>query len=82
MVSRQGDSPATETRTEKMLEVLGKKVAEVHHSCVDDRMNSLSTIEKLASIENHVYQLMQSIDSIPEENLKMMQKIKDSERRT
>ncbi|XP_069388060.1 cilia- and flagella-associated protein 100 isoform X2 [Paralichthys olivaceus] len=65
-----------------MLNALGEKVAEVHRSCVDDRMTNLSTLEKLATIENHLSVLLQSIESIPEESLAMMKKIKDSERRT
>ncbi|XP_035017559.2 cilia- and flagella-associated protein 100 [Hippoglossus stenolepis] len=65
-----------------MLDALGEKVAEVHRSCVDDRMTNLSTLEKLATIENHLSVLLQSLESIPEESLDMMKKIKDSERRT
>ncbi|XP_060934941.1 cilia- and flagella-associated protein 100 [Limanda limanda] len=65
-----------------MLDALGEKVAEVHRSCVDDRMTNLSTLEKLATIENHLSLLLQSLESIPEESLDMMKKIKDSERRT
>lgn len=63
------------------LDALDEKVAEVHHSCVDDRVSSLTTLEKLGSIENYMLLLLQSIESIPEENLEMMQKIKDSEKR-
>lgn len=65
-----------------MLDALGEKVAEVHRSCVDDRMTNLSTLEKLASIENHMSLLLQGLESIPEESLEMMKKIKDSERRS
>ncbi|KAG7518983.1 hypothetical protein JOB18_048619 [Solea senegalensis] len=65
-----------------LLDNLGEKVAEVHRSCVNDRMTNLSTLEKLASIENHLSLLLQSLESIPEESLVMMKKIKDSERRS
>eukprot|EP00064_Thunnus_orientalis_P004262 superscaffoldBa00000384_g4273 len=65
-----------------MLDALGEKVAEVHRCCVDDRVTNLSTLEKLASIENHMSLLLQSLDSIPEESLEMMKKVKDSERRS
>ncbi len=65
-----------------MLDALGEKVAEVHRCCVDDRITNLSTLEKLASIENRMSLLLQGLESIPEENLEMMRKIKDSERRS
>lgn len=65
-----------------MLDALGEKVAEVHRCCLDDRVTNLSTLEKLASIENHLSLLLQSLESIPEESLEMMKKIKDSERRS
>ncbi|XP_070693347.1 cilia- and flagella-associated protein 100-like [Pempheris klunzingeri] len=65
-----------------MLDVLGEKVAEVHRCCVDNRMTNLNTLEKLASIENRMSLLLQGLESIPEESLEMMKKIKDSERRS
>ncbi|KAG8004259.1 hypothetical protein GBF38_009179 [Nibea albiflora] len=65
-----------------MLDALGEKVAEVHCSCVDERMTNLSTVEKLANIENHMSSLLENLEGIPGENLEMMKKIKDSEKRT
>lgn len=65
-----------------LLDALSEKVAEVHCSCVDDRVTNLNTLEKLANIEKRLSLLLQSIESIPEEKLELMKKIKDSERRT
>ncbi|XP_049442595.1 cilia- and flagella-associated protein 100-like [Epinephelus fuscoguttatus] len=65
-----------------MLDALGEKVVEVHRCCVDDRITNLSTLEKLANIENRMSLLLQGLESIPEENLEIMKKIKDSERRS
>lgn len=65
-----------------MLDTLGEKVAEVHRCCVDDRMTNLSTLEKLANIENRMSLLLQGLESIPAESLVMMKRIKDSERRS
>ncbi|XP_019111485.2 cilia- and flagella-associated protein 100 isoform X2 [Larimichthys crocea] len=65
-----------------MLDALGEKVAEVHGSCVDERLTNLNTVEKLANIENHMSSLLESLDGIPGESLEMMKKIKDSEKRT
>lgn len=65
-----------------MLDALSEKVAEVHRCCVDDRMTNLSTLEKLANIENRMSLLLQGLESIPEESLEMMKKIKDSEKRS
>ncbi|XP_054454082.1 cilia- and flagella-associated protein 100 [Anoplopoma fimbria] len=65
-----------------MLDALGEKVAEVHRRCVDDRITNLSTLEKLANIENRMALLLQGLESLPEESLKMIKKIKDSERRS
>lgn len=65
-----------------MLDALSKKVAEVHRSCVDDRMTNLSTSEKLASIEHRLASLQLCLESIPKDTLETMKKIKESERRT
>ncbi|XP_037118408.1 cilia- and flagella-associated protein 100 [Syngnathus acus] len=65
-----------------MMRALGEKVSEVYRCCVDDRLNSRSTLEKLASIEKQMSSLLHSIEDIPKESLETMQKIKDSERRT
>ncbi|KAF3837981.1 hypothetical protein F7725_009749 [Dissostichus mawsoni] len=65
-----------------VLDDLGDKVDEVHRCCVDDRITNLSTLEKLANIENRIALLLQSLESIPEDSLEMMKKIKDSERRS
>lgn len=65
-----------------MLDALGEKVAEVHRCCVDDRISNLSTLEKLANIENRMSLVLQGLESIPDESLEMMKKIKDSERRS
>ncbi|KAJ4945728.1 hypothetical protein JOQ06_023407 [Pogonophryne albipinna] len=65
-----------------VLDDLGDKVDEVHCCCVDDRITNLSTLEKLANIENRIALLLQSLESIPEDSLEMMKKIKDSERRS
>ncbi|KAM9741686.1 cilia- and flagella-associated protein 100-like [Menidia menidia] len=65
-----------------MLESLGEKVAEVHRSCVDDRITNLSTLEKVANIESRMFSLLLSLESIPEGRLEMLKKIKDSEQRS
>ncbi|XP_074530573.1 cilia- and flagella-associated protein 100 isoform X2 [Halichoeres trimaculatus] len=67
---------------DSMWDTLDEKVTEIHNCCVDDRMTNLSTLEKLTNIENHISFLLQSLESIPEESLVMMRKIKDSERRS
>ncbi|XP_068181202.1 cilia- and flagella-associated protein 100 [Antennarius striatus] len=65
-----------------MLNTLGQKVAEVYHCCVNDAMTNLSTLEMLAAIESRMSSVLQSLESIPEESLEMMRKIKDKERRS
>lgn len=65
-----------------LLDALSEKVAEVHRSCMDDRMTKLNTLEKLTNIEKRLSLLLQSLESIPEEKLELMKKIKDSEKRT
>ncbi|XP_068596202.1 cilia- and flagella-associated protein 100 [Brachionichthys hirsutus] len=65
-----------------MLDALGKKVAEVYRCCVNDALTNLSTLEMLAAIENRMSLVLQSLESIPEESLEMMRKIKDKERRS
>uniref|UniRef100_A0A1A8HB02 Coiled-coil domain containing 37 n=1 Tax=Nothobranchius korthausae TaxID=1143690 RepID=A0A1A8HB02_9TELE len=65
-----------------MLEALSEKVAEVHRSCVDDRMTNLSTLERMVGIENRVLSLLQSLEDIPQDRLDMIKKIKDSEKRS
>ncbi|KAM8732982.1 cilia- and flagella-associated protein 100-like [Acanthopagrus schlegelii] len=65
-----------------MLEALGAKVAVVHRCCVDDRTTNISTLEKLTNTEKRMSVLLQDLESIPEDSLEMMKKIKDSERRS
>ncbi|MEQ2264184.1 hypothetical protein XENORESO_010012 [Xenotaenia resolanae] len=65
-----------------MLDALGEKVAEVYSSCVENRITNLSTLEKVANIENCISSLLQSLESMPEERLAMIKKIKDSEKRS
>ncbi|XP_077389235.1 cilia- and flagella-associated protein 100 isoform X2 [Festucalex cinctus] len=65
-----------------MMRALGEKVSEVYRCCVDDRLSSFSTLEKLAGIEKQMSSLLHCLEDIPKERLEMMQKIKDSERRT
>lgn len=65
-----------------MLESLDAKVAEVQRCLVEDRSPGQSTLEKLASVENCMTVVLQSLESMPEESLKMLKKIMDRERRT
>ncbi|KAF7662354.1 hypothetical protein LDENG_00237760 [Lucifuga dentata] len=67
---------------EIMMEAVGGKVAGVFHSCVDDRITNLRTIEMLAKIENRVCLLMETLENIPAETLAVVRMIKDKERRT
>lgn len=67
---------------DSMLESLDAKVAEVQRCLVEDRSNNQSTLEKLATIENCMSAVLQSLESMPEETLKMLKKIMDRERRT
>ncbi|XP_047463428.1 cilia- and flagella-associated protein 100-like [Mugil cephalus] len=64
-----------------MLQTLAQKVATVHSS-VDKRLTNLSTLEKLASIENRASLLLEEIESIPQETLHTLRCIKDKERRS
>uniref|UniRef100_A0A1A7ZF40 Coiled-coil domain containing 37 n=1 Tax=Nothobranchius furzeri TaxID=105023 RepID=A0A1A7ZF40_NOTFU len=65
-----------------MLEALSEKVAEVHRSCVDDRVTNLSTLERVVGIENRVLSLLQSLEDVPQDRLDMIKKVKDSEKRS
>lgn len=65
-----------------MLDALEQKVGEVYACCVDDGVTNISTLEKLTQIESHVSSVLQSLNSIPEDNLKTLNKIMNHERRT
>lgn len=65
-----------------MLESLDAKVTEVQRCLVEDRPTNQSTLEKLATIENCMSAVLQGLESMPEESLKMLKKIMDRERRT
>lgn len=65
-----------------MFEALDQKVGEVYSRCVDDEMTNISTLEKLTQIESHVSSVLQSLNSIPEEKFKTLNKIMNHERRT
>ncbi|XP_038584383.1 cilia- and flagella-associated protein 100-like isoform X2 [Micropterus salmoides] len=74
------DSLKTEDQ-DVLLDALGRKVKEVHHCCVDSRLTTLSTLEKLSSVEYRMSLLLQLIETIPEESLEALRQIKDNERR-
>lgn len=65
-----------------MLEALDQKVDEVYSCCLDNGATNISTLDKLTQIESHVSSVLQSLNSIPEENLKTLNKIMNHERRT
>lgn len=65
-----------------MLESLDAKIAEVQRCLVEDRSPNQTTLEKLATVENCMTVVLQSLESMPEESLKMLKKIMDRERRT
>ncbi|XP_061582387.1 cilia- and flagella-associated protein 100 [Cololabis saira] len=65
-----------------MLQALREKVTEVHSSCVEDGMTNLSTLEKVGNIESCISALLQDLKSIPEGKLQLMERIKESEKRT
>lgn len=67
---------------DSMLENLDAKVAEVQRCLVEDRSSNQTTLEKLATIENCMSTVLQGLESMPEESLKMLKKIMDRERRT
>lgn len=67
---------------DSMLESLDAKVAEVQRCLVEDRSPNQTTLEKLATVENCMTVVLQSLESMPEESLKMLKKIMDRERRT
>uniref|UniRef100_A0A3Q2EHF8 DUF4200 domain-containing protein n=1 Tax=Cyprinodon variegatus TaxID=28743 RepID=A0A3Q2EHF8_CYPVA len=60
---------------------LGEKVTDVHASCVGNGRTDLSTLEKLADIENFLSSLLQNLESLPAKQLAMVKKLKDSEKR-
>lgn len=65
-----------------MLESLDAKVVEVQRCLVEDRSSNQTTLEKLATIENCMSTVLQGLEIMPEEILKMLKKIMDRERRT
>ncbi|XP_055080646.1 cilia- and flagella-associated protein 100 [Periophthalmus magnuspinnatus] len=64
-----------------LLDALGDKVSQVHQGCVDNCISSNSTLEKLTQIESTLSELLQNIESIPEESLDLMRRVKESEKR-
>ncbi|XP_076745232.1 cilia- and flagella-associated protein 100 isoform X2 [Maylandia zebra] len=65
-----------------MLNDLAIKVAKVYSSCVDERPTQLTTLEMLTGFEHHISLLFQQVESIPEDVLKTLRNIKDSEKRS
>ncbi|XP_015238867.1 PREDICTED: coiled-coil domain-containing protein 37-like [Cyprinodon variegatus] len=66
---------------DETLKALGEKVTDVHASCVGNGRTDLSTLEKLADIENFLSSLLQNLESLPAKQLAMVKKLKDSEKR-
>lgn len=64
-----------------MLDDLAIKVAKVYSSCIDERPTQLTTLEMLTGFEHRMSLLFQQVESIPEDVLKTLRNIKDSEKR-
>ncbi|KAL3971146.1 atlastin [Sarotherodon galilaeus] len=75
------DSIKTEDQ-DIMLDDLAIKVAKVYSSCIEKRPTQLTTLEMLTGFEHRMSLLFQQVESIPEDVLKTLRNIKDSERRS
>ncbi|XP_031615801.2 cilia- and flagella-associated protein 100-like isoform X1 [Oreochromis aureus] len=75
------DSIKTEDQ-DIMLDDLAIKVAKVYSSCIEKRPTQLTTLEMLTGFEHRICLLFQQVESIPEDVLKTLRNIKDSERRS
>ncbi|KAM6979689.1 cilia- and flagella-associated protein 100 [Aplochiton taeniatus] len=66
---------------EGMLDNLSRKVEQVYRSCVGDSEASLSTLQMLANIESFLGELVEKVEMIPSDNLMVIERAKDKERR-
>ena len=63
-----------------MLEALGHEVEEVYRLCVGDILVLPTTIQMLVAIECHLQQLMDNMESVPQDIMDHLNKAKDRER--
>ncbi|XP_009868940.1 PREDICTED: coiled-coil domain-containing protein 37-like [Apaloderma vittatum] len=65
----------------KMLASLEKKVLEVYRECTGENETNLSTEQMLMVIEIHVYDMLDTLETIPPAKMKQVMKAKEKERR-
>ncbi|XP_078031077.1 uncharacterized protein LOC144466952 isoform X3 [Epinephelus lanceolatus] len=63
------------------LDALRVKVTEVYRCCVGKPLASLSTLEKLSSVEDRMTSLLEQMESMPKGDLKTLRQIRGRERR-
>lgn len=64
-----------------MLDSLGHKVEEVYRSCIGDSEGNLNTLQMLTAIEGRLGELLESVDTIPQDRVLMAERAKERERR-
>ncbi|KAM8980730.1 coiled-coil domain-containing protein 38 [Sarcophilus harrisii] len=67
---------------EKLIESLSKKVNQVYKVCIGDvDIANLNPVQKLVKVESRLVELSDLIDSVPKENIEVIEKAKQRERR-
>ncbi|XP_049638893.1 coiled-coil domain-containing protein 38 [Suncus etruscus] len=67
---------------EKLIDSLSKKINQVYKVCIGDaEVGSLTSVQKLVKVESRLVELSDLIDSIPRENVEVIERIKQKERR-
>ncbi|KAL2103886.1 hypothetical protein ACEWY4_000754 [Coilia grayii] len=66
---------------DRMLESLGKKVAEVYQGCVGETEANLTTLQMLTSIEGRLEELLENLELVPREQMLTVERVREKERR-
>lgn len=67
---------------DKLLESLNRKVLDVYHHCIGTQQESnLGTVQMLTIIEQHLDELLENLERVPQIKIEQAEKAKEKERR-
>nr|XP_033807412.1 coiled-coil domain-containing protein 38 isoform X4 [Geotrypetes seraphini] len=66
---------------DKLLDMLNQKISQVYQTCIGESETTISTINMLSSIERHIDELYEQLETVSRDILEAAQKTKKKERR-
>ncbi|XP_007888560.1 cilia- and flagella-associated protein 100 [Callorhinchus milii] len=66
---------------DQLLDALNRKVGEVYQTCIGINDTNMTTLQMLTNLENHLEEMFDKLEKIPQDKVESAEKRKDKERR-